>query len=93
MVGVRRESKAMVIDSKDLVPGDILLYEGEQFMFLRWLYLLDFQPILSSHLHPVFVNKGEKIPADGRLIKSNDLKVDISRLTGESRLVSIYTNS
>lgn len=32
--------------------------------------------------------EGDKIPADGRLMSSNDLKVDLSSLTGESEPVS-----
>lgn len=31
--------------------------------------------------------EGDKIPADGRIIVSNDLKVDLSSLTGESKAV------
>lgn len=60
LVRVRRDGTVSEIESKELVPGDImLLYEGD------------------------------KIPADGRLIASNDLKVDLSSLTGESEPVSV----
>jgi len=52
---VLRDGKIYQIESKDIVPGDIL-----------------------------FLLEGDKIPADGRLIEQNALKVDNSSITGES---------
>lgn len=52
---VIRDNKKSVINTADLVPGDI-----------------------------VVLQEGEKIPADGRVITSNLLKVDQAILTGES---------
>lgn len=43
--------------------------------------------ISASHIVPgdiVFLKEGNKIPADGRLLSENELKVDHSSLTGES---------
>jgi len=51
---VQREGKKSEIDSKDLVPGDI-----------------------------VFIKAGDKIPADGRLIETQDLEINETALTGE----------
>lgn len=45
------------------------------------------QEILASELVPgdiIYLQEGDKIPADGRLIEENSLKVDHSSLTGES---------
>lgn len=52
---VIRNNKEIVIDSSDLVPGDILL-----------------------------LTRGEIVPADARIIKEYQLKIDESALTGES---------
>lgn len=52
---VSRDYKIQHIDSKEIVPGDIIILE-----------------------------EGDKIPADGRLIEQNSLKVDNSSITGES---------
>ena len=54
-VKVLRNNKKQVIDSKFLVPGDI-----------------------------VFLESGDKIPADAYLLETNELKVNESILTGES---------
>ena len=35
----------------------------------------------------MLLNEGDKIPADGRLLQANELKVDMSSLTGESEAV------
>jgi len=51
---VIREENSKMIDSSDIVPGDII--------------------ILSS---------GEKVPADARIIQSNDLKINEMAMTGE----------
>lgn len=45
------------------------------------------QEILASELVPgdiIYLQEGDKIPADGRLVEENSLKVDHSSLTGES---------
>ena len=60
---VLRDSKEQIIDTKLLVPGDI-----------------------------VFLEIGDKIPADLRLVESFNLKIDESSLTGESRSVSKNTS-
>lgn len=52
---VLRDGEIKEIDSKEIVPGDILV-----------------------------LVEGDKIPADGRLIEQNALKVDNSSITGES---------
>ncbi|MCD7935760.1 MAG: cation-transporting P-type ATPase [Tannerellaceae bacterium] len=52
---VLRDGKREEIDSKELLPGDI-----------------------------VFLNPGDKVPADLRLFKTNNLNVEESMLTGES---------
>jgi len=52
---VLRDGKIKRIESKELVPGDIIL-----------------------------LSEGDKVPADGRLIEQNALKVDNSSITGES---------
>lgn len=54
-VTVLRDSKAVQINARDVVPGDIV-------------YLLE----------------GLKVPADGRIIETNNLDIDESILTGES---------
>ncbi|MGG7162558.1 cation-translocating P-type ATPase [Clostridium ihumii] len=54
-IKVIRDYKQYVINSADLVPGDLIIIE-----------------------------EGIKIPADGKVIKANDLCVDESSLTGES---------
>jgi Ca2+-transporting ATPase len=56
---VRRDGKAVEIDAKDIVPGDIVLLE-----------------------------EGQKVPADIRLVKIIELKVDEASLTGESVPIS-----
>ncbi|MBD3189079.1 MAG: HAD-IC family P-type ATPase [Candidatus Heimdallarchaeota archaeon] len=61
-VRIIRDGTEHVIDSKKLVPGDI-----------------------------VFMEAGEKVPADMRLLESTSLKVDESALTGES--ISLSKNS
>ncbi len=57
-VTVLRDASKVLIDSKELVPGDIVLLEA-----------------------------GKKIPADLRVLESQNLKVDESALTGESEPV------
>lgn len=52
---VKRSGKLMIIDSKELVPGDIIYLEA-----------------------------GDKVPADARIISESNLSVDESPLTGES---------
>jgi P-type Ca2+ transporter type 2C len=52
---VRRDGKTMEIDSRDLVPGDVIILE-----------------------------EGQKVPADARLTKIIELRVDEASLTGES---------
>lgn len=52
---VKRSGKLMIIDSKELVPGDIIYLEA-----------------------------GDKVPADARIISESNLLVDESPLTGES---------
>ncbi len=54
-VKVLRNNKKQVIDSKFLVPGDI-----------------------------IFLESGDKVPADSFLLETNEFKVDESVLTGES---------
>ncbi len=61
---VLRDSKEQIIDTKLLVPGDI-----------------------------VFLEIGDKVPADLRLVESFNLKVDESSLSGESESVSKNTSS
>ncbi|MAG45500.1 MAG: ATPase [Nanoarchaeota archaeon] len=56
---VLRDSKKIKIDSRKLVPGDI-----------------------------IFLESGDKIPADARLLEVNNLLVDESTLTGESSAVT-----
>lgn len=51
---VIRDDKEVTIDSRDLVPGDVMI-----------------------------ISEGIKIPADGKIIKCNDLCIDESSLTGE----------
>ncbi|MGL4854068.1 MAG: HAD-IC family P-type ATPase, partial [Lentisphaeria bacterium] len=41
----------------------------------------------------VFINTGDKIPADGRIIQCNELEVNESMLTGESEAVYKQTNT
>lgn len=57
-ITVVRNGKETVIDSKDLVVGDIVL-----------------------------LKEGDKVPADGRIIRSQGLGVNESALTGESAVV------
>lgn len=52
---VKRDGKIKVIDSKELVPGDIIYLEA-----------------------------GDKVPADARIISESNLSVDEAPLTGES---------
>ncbi len=56
---VYRNNELLVIDSSELVPGDVILLEA-----------------------------GDKVPADGRIIENNNLQVEESVLTGESKSVS-----
>ena len=51
---VKREGNLKIIDSIELVPGDI-----------------------------IFLNPGDKVPADGRIVESHDLKINEMALTGE----------
>ena len=51
---VLRNGKEILVESEELVPGDI-----------------------------VFINKGDKIPADIRILKENSLEINESTLTGE----------
>jgi len=51
---VIRQGNAKIVDSEELVPGDIFI-----------------------------LNPGDKVPADGRIIESNDLKINEMVLTGE----------
>lgn len=55
---VIRDGKEVVINSEDLVPGDLMIIE-----------------------------EGVKIPADGKVVKANDLRVNESSLTGEAEEV------
>jgi sodium/potassium-transporting ATPase subunit alpha len=59
MVNVRREGKTTTIDSKELVPGDIII-----------------------------LDEGDKVAADGVLLESSSLYLNLSSLTGESRPAS-----
>ncbi|MGL4773231.1 MAG: cation-translocating P-type ATPase [Clostridium sp.] len=54
-ITVIRDGKEILINSEDLVPGDLMI-----------------------------INEGVKIPADGEVVKCNDLCVDESSLTGEA---------
>ena len=51
---VKREGNLKIIDSTELVPGDIII-----------------------------LNPGDKVPADGRIVDSHDLKINEMALTGE----------
>jgi len=51
---VLREGNLKIIDSRELVPGDIII-----------------------------LNSGNKVPADGRVVESHDLKINEMALTGE----------
>jgi Ca2+-transporting ATPase len=51
---VLREGNLKIIDSRELVPGDIII-----------------------------LNSGDKVPADGRVVESHDLKINEMALTGE----------
>ncbi|MDP2106669.1 MAG: cation-transporting P-type ATPase, partial [Desulfobulbaceae bacterium] len=55
LVSVRRQGEVVSVDSKDLVPGDVMLLE-----------------------------EGDKVAADGVLIESNSLYLNLSSLNGES---------
>ncbi len=55
MVNIRREGKTAAIDSKDLVPGDVII-----------------------------LDEGDKVAADGVLLESNSLYLNLSSLNGES---------
>lgn len=57
-IKAKREKRHLSVDSKELVPGDI-----------------------------VFLESGNKVPADIRLLSSNNLMADESLLTGESTAV------
>ena len=59
MVNVRREGKTATIDSKELVPGDVII-----------------------------LDEGDKVAADGVLLESNSLYLNLSSLNGESAPVS-----
>ena len=59
---VKRNGKDEIVDSVDLVPGDI-----------------------------VYLEAGNKIPADGRIIEFSNLSVNESILTGESQ--AVYKNN
>ena len=56
MVNVRREGQTTTIDSKELVPGDIMV-----------------------------LDEGDRVAADGVLLESSSLYLNLSSLTGESR--------
>jgi len=55
MVNVRREGKTATIDSKELVPGDVMI-----------------------------LDEGDKVAADGVLLESTSLYLNLSSLNGES---------
>jgi sodium/potassium-transporting ATPase subunit alpha len=59
MVNVRREGQTATIDSKELVPGDIMV-----------------------------LDEGDKVAADGVLLESSSLYLNLASLTGESRPAS-----
>lgn len=65
-ITVIRDGIEMMINSEDLVPGDLMI-----------------------------ISEGVKVPADGFVIKANDLCIDESSLTGESICVwkSVTTNN
>lgn len=51
----------------------------------------DITSVESSHLVPgdiILLSEGEKIPADARIIRASDFRVDESQLTGESNPIS-----
>jgi len=60
---VRRDGKEKEVDSRELVPGDVII-----------------------------LGNGEKVPADCVLIEENELKVNESALTGESKEVEKEEN-
>jgi len=59
---VRRDDEEMIIDDRELVPGDIIILQ-----------------------------EGERVPADARVITSQNLNIDEAALTGES--VPVWKNS
>jgi sodium/potassium-transporting ATPase subunit alpha len=59
MVNVRRNGKTVTIDSKEIVPGDIII-----------------------------LDEGDKVAADGVLLESTSLYLNLSSLNGESRPAS-----
>lgn len=61
---VLRDGKKVTVDSKEVVPGDI-----------------------------IFIEQGDSIPADARLIETSSLETDESALTGESTQVSKDTEA
>ena len=71
------KSEALMASFKSFVPQNTkIIREGE---------VIDVE---SKNLVPgdlVFVKEGDKIPADIRIVESNEMKVDNSSLTGESK--------
>lgn len=78
LIGFLQESKAVkAIEalSRELVSTTMVLREGRR------------QPVPSSALVPgdiVFLQPGDKVPADLRLLRAKELRIDESALTGES---------
>lgn len=87
LIGFLQESKAVkAIEalSRELVSTAKVLREGRR------------QPVPSSALVPgdiVFLQPGDKVPADLRLLRAKELRIDESALTGESVPISKHADT